>query len=349
MVDFKTNIEQVTYLNLADSKNNWYLDAERFDVNFPLVMTYVPNDFSPLIPYVNKKRLKAEARILELEQKGQRYGESFSFVNGVKVFKIIDGADSLGWNRLRNLSVQEYASILNDRLGEIYSVLNVSVNFFSMDKNLSVILVEGFVPNEIYSLSKCDPSKASILGGPYDSGIFIHLIKQPFPRYCSYIPEIYFMMCNWNRIGNSYYGTLAICAELDPEELRYRYTTAWNDNGFQFDASQLILTKDWDLIKKFLFFMIRNHQYEYCMIDYPYTRDYYFERKSKFPFLPDDLDVFGIGYGLPLDVRNGNMDTISNKRDTCISFYDRNEWLEEVRFRKKLEERLKNEFLKDSI
>ena len=42
-----TIIENVEYLDMMDSKNSWYFDAERFDVNFPLVRSY--NGESPLL------------------------------------------------------------------------------------------------------------------------------------------------------------------------------------------------------------------------------------------------------------------------------------------------------------
>lgn len=35
-----TIIENVEYLDMMDPKNSWYFDAERFDVNFPLVRSY---------------------------------------------------------------------------------------------------------------------------------------------------------------------------------------------------------------------------------------------------------------------------------------------------------------------
>jgi len=35
-----TIIENVEYLDMLDPKNSWYFDAEKFDVNFPLVRSY---------------------------------------------------------------------------------------------------------------------------------------------------------------------------------------------------------------------------------------------------------------------------------------------------------------------
>src|SRR5690554_4366961 len=35
-----TIIENVEYLDMDDPKNSWYFDAEKFDVNFPLVRSY---------------------------------------------------------------------------------------------------------------------------------------------------------------------------------------------------------------------------------------------------------------------------------------------------------------------
>jgi len=35
-----TIIENVEYLDMDDSKNSWYFDAEKFDINFPLVRSY---------------------------------------------------------------------------------------------------------------------------------------------------------------------------------------------------------------------------------------------------------------------------------------------------------------------
>lgn len=35
-----TVIENVEYLDMDDKNNSWYFDAERFDVNFPLVRSY---------------------------------------------------------------------------------------------------------------------------------------------------------------------------------------------------------------------------------------------------------------------------------------------------------------------
>jgi|SRR5690554_1052584 len=46
MVDLDNNnnnntiIENVEYLDMLDPKNSWYFDAERFDLNFPLVRSY---------------------------------------------------------------------------------------------------------------------------------------------------------------------------------------------------------------------------------------------------------------------------------------------------------------------
>ena len=47
-MEYKTKIEKIDYLDMGDLKNSWYLDATRFDSNFPLAMTYITSDFPPL-------------------------------------------------------------------------------------------------------------------------------------------------------------------------------------------------------------------------------------------------------------------------------------------------------------
>ena len=218
MINYNTNIERVEYLDMGDPKNSWYLNAERFDPNFPLAMTYVTSNFTYLISYLERNSSNVEAQKLE------------GFICDV-----------------------------NGTLNNMYSVLNLIVEYFRKNEKLSFILIEGSFPNPFFPLSTSNvyledyflpDSPLTYINGPYCYYNADSLIRTELPAYCCCIPNIYFMVRNWNKIGNSYYGTLLICAELEPEELRRKYFMSEQNLDHKFVMSQFTVTKDWDLTKK---------------------------------------------------------------------------------------------------
>ena len=300
MINYNTNIERVEYLDMGDPKNSWYLNAERFDPNFPLAMTYVTSNFTPLLAFMRNTGLIATCK------------ES------------------------------DFSIDINDKINGMYSVLNLSVELLRRKKNLSLLFVEGSCPNpfNVYnsislSLSLNKDKKSDYDSSFYNSFFSVNsIIKKDLPWYCFYIPQVYFMARNWNKIEDLYHGTLLICAELEPEELRYKYYVTQEFDEARFMTSQFIVTKDWDLVKKYLFFMIRNHQYENYYVDYPFLNLNGTEFPREWTFGDDHLDsvVSGGRYQPPYDVRNGNFNIMSR---TCFYFYDKKKWIGELDLRKK--------------
>ena len=89
----------------------------------------------------------------------------------------------------------------------------------------------------------------------------------------AYFMEHFLFVQNWN-LRNYLNDIIKVCG--------YYYSS---DGIF---TSQLILTKDWDLVKRYLFFMIRNHQYENFQVDYPDCIDDYLP--EGFPLNTSDFD-----------------------------------------------------------
>ena len=91
---------------------------------------------------------------------------------------------------------------------------------------------------------------------------------------------------------------------LTAEELKSKYFTS-PDSQFMpkrgFPYLQTIVTKDWDLIKRYMFFMIRNHQYQY--LNLMYFKDESVPSEDIMMFLTGEdtaEDLFG---SLPADAR----------------------------------------------
>ena len=296
-MEYKTKIENIDYLDMGDSKNSWYLDATRFDPNFPLAMTYITPDFVPLKKYVEEKKPTNVGAYLE--EKGL-------------VMKT------------HILAEKNYVLTLNGEWhSKVYSVLNSSVEFYRENKNLSMIFIEGSIPNPfIYGPDVVD----SIYSRLPDSWV----IEQYLAWYCAFIPNIHFMARNWNKINGVFYGTLLICSEMEPEKLFERYSKSkgyYESDGIF--TSQLIVTKDWDLVKRYLFFMIRNHQYENFQADYSHSLDDYLLKN--FPVDTSDFDpLCSTSINLPYDVRNGNFDLVGDSIFQRFRFYDRKEWRKEL-------------------
>src|SRR5690554_3162909 len=101
-------------------------------------------------------------------------------------------------------------------------------------------------------------------------------------------------------VGLRYVGSLASLSErLYLKDSRYC-------GGFSrptpYPHTQLIISKDWDLIKRYMFFMIRNHQYQY--LNLMYFKDESVPSEDIMMFLTGEdtaEDLFG---SLPADARS---------------------------------------------
>jgi|SRR5690554_276643 len=272
-----TKIEKFNYFGLNDTSKSWYFDAERFDPNFPLACSY----------------------------------------------KEDIGLEGLSRNML-----------------EVYNYFNIVSEYYRSQKDYCVIIVESKFPNE-YLDCRVD-GKGNLIDSELPESFKKHL-RDSFPDYdenepinpvsslevgslasnVEFFPDRKFKFRLCERIGDHYYLRFIFCAEHDSledfkskfffSELR-SYYPSWSLETTGFPYLQTITTQDWGLIKKYLFFMIRNHQYKYAELVY-YLKQlanggYYYPEYAD----DDTLDLF---CGLPEDLRKSSEKRISRGIASC--------------------------------
>jgi len=257
-----TKIEKFEYLDMDDPKNSWYFDAERFDVNFPLVCSYGSN--------------------------------------------------------------KELGSLL---LG-VYNYFNEVLENYRLKKDLCVLVVESKYPNEYES---CRVDDKGNLIKPEMPELFSNKMRAHFPDYDKdgfvdpmfsmgvdslaanilFFPGRKFKFTMCERIGPHYYLRFLVCVEhgfLEDFKSKFFHTKVGGpypmtgNRGFPY--LQTITTQDWDLLKRYFFFMIRNHQYKYADLTYYLTCSQY--RAGNYPdFMTDDVFEAKLS-NLPEDLRGSD-------------------------------------------
>ena len=257
MTNSNTIIENVEYFSMDDTKNSRYLDAEKFDPNFPLACSY------------------------------------------------------------KSYRVHE----------EIYNYFNVISEYYRVQKNICVLIIESKYPHELANNYFDDRKLIEYSVPPTDSefeiiereGRFDYFLNKEITVGRHFFPERKFMFSLTERINNVFYTRFLFCTKFDgsSEELKSKYFTSPESSSIPnrgFPYLQTIATQDWDLIKRYLFFMIRNHQYKYAELIYYLKQlangSYYY------PEYADD-DTFDLFCGLPEDLRRSSEKRVSRGIASC--------------------------------
>jgi len=217
-----TIIENVEYLDMSDLKNSWYFDAERFDVNFPLVRSY-------------------------------------------------NGADS---------------QLFKETFSEWYDYWNAVFSYYRNIPDMSGIC---YVVDTLDMVDEVDELCYVPLTSRIDEHLeyeFLFQTKQVLPNGKKIT---YFL------IGLEHLGSIVNLNE------KFYLKDGHYIGGFSrpplYPHTQLIISRDWDLLKRYFFFMIRNHQYKGSNFIYivdnedgPDARRHRFADLSDTPFtcLPKD-------------------------------------------------------------
>ncbi len=224
-----TIVENVEYLDMLDPKNSWYFDAEKFDVNFPLVYSYRGQD------------------------------EDVLFL--------------MGWNRYW-----------------------VHVFSYYQTQNMTAILLTR-------------PQNSFIDYSPYNGGKALFPAARVYfeESFCS--PEFAFYLRDLHNIDSTYHRFLFAARLEDFSEVKYRFFAqpplrSMNYFNDPFNArSQLIITKDWNLVHRYYNWVFRNHQYENSSFTY-----YLEDRGVKLPENQAFKNIYEMATSdcdyLPRDYRN---------------------------------------------
>jgi len=226
-----TIIENVEYLDMDDPKNSWYFDAERFDVNFPLVRSY----------------------------------------NG------------------------EPSYCHRDLFSEWYEYWDAVFSYYRNTSNISAICYVADTTNLDDPLERyyTDSSLRSRITDHFDYE-FLFQSKQALP--------------NGKKIT---YFLAGLKQESDLTGINERFYlkdgryTSGMFRAELYPHIQLIISRDWDLLKRYFFFMIRNHQYKNSKFIYNIKEDsgnvkwHHFSDLSdaQFRSLPKDYRFNWRGYG----------------------------------------------------
>ena len=196
-----TIIENVEYLDMDDSKNSWYFDAEKFDINFPLVRSY---------------RSQLDWSSERLFQEWYEYWDTvFSYYAAMPdTFGICFAMDIPS-----AFSTERGASDLSEAA---QSKLGVESNYL-----LNSRVIRAFADSKLFLYSK-----QSLGGGKRFS--YSLAIARDSTKLINLKERFY--------LSDFYYGSMGRLP-------LYPHT-------------QLIISRDWDLLKRYFFFMIRNHQYK---------------------------------------------------------------------------------------
>ena len=236
MNDVKTIIEQSISMDIDDPKNSWYLDAEKFDINFPYIYTYRHTFYG-----------------LRLEK--------FRLCR----FDIFDPE----YNQVR------FEAICLEKFKRQYDFFHSITAYFSLSQQHSAFIFESKSPNIL------NPSKDNlIIGGTFDENVN--------KSFSFYVTE------NMNGIEYFRYIIVAPIASLSEFKSRLfvsRYShpdTKFGSGNYYNDSNvipdivpflQIITTKDWDLVKRYLFFMVRNHQYKESSIGFSKLPELYINNR----------------------------------------------------------------------
>ena len=278
-----TIVEEPICLNIEDERNLWYFDAEKFSLDFPLVCSYLPDNSS--------------------------LNDNFEFQDLV-----------------------EYAygglTYLNAKFKENYSYLSLLIEHFRRNKNLSVFIIEVKCPDVFYpefleafifmSKNKKTGEKFEPSHGMWDNKVFYELINS-----ANNVPNRKITLCNLEKINDIFYLRLMVVAELDLDIIRsYFYSNKFlsmSENYGVFPIIQSIATKDWDLVKKYAFFMIRNHTYKKFYINFKIPAQQLNAINCP-AFLKHDFVNNGLSnnlfHNLPNDLRGGDLKCVKN----CVVF-----------------------------
>jgi len=224
-----TIIENVEYLDMLDPKNSWYFDAERFDVNFPLVYSYRSQD------------------------------EDVLFL--------------MGWSRY-------WAHVFS-----YYQMQNMTAVFLTRSQD-----------------SLIDYS-------PYGDGKYLFEAARVYLEESFLKPELLFYLRDLHVVDRAYHRFLFAADLEDFSVVRYRifadpllYNISYFNDPFN-ARSQLIITKDWNLVHRYFNWVFRNHQYENSRFLY-----YLEDRGVKLPENEGFKSIHDMGTSdcdyLPRDYRN---------------------------------------------
>jgi hypothetical protein len=253
-----TIIENIEYLDMDDPKNSWYFDAERFDVNFPLVRSY---------------RSKVKWASEELFQEWYEYWDAiFSYyANMPGTFGICFTLDTNPGARghvENNYFTHSEDSVYPESWFKISSRIDsafTDIKLFTYSKQRSS---NGKVNTYVLVIVK-------------DSGGLADLRKK---------------LCNSFFYSRGRMGFLS-----------------------SYLHSQLIISKDWDLLKRYFFFMIRNHQYKGSKFMYTVGKS-----KSENADILAFTDVReGVAFSeLPVDFRFGQTEYTNDSEDSMVESHE---------------------------
>ena len=242
-----------------------------------------------------------------------------TIIENIEYFNMDDPKNSWYFDAERfNSSFPLVCSYKSCRISEeIYNYFNVVSEYYKVQNNIYVLAVESKYPNGLTNFYVDGNKLVEYSVPPTDSEFEIiekDRVSDPF-RYDSDLsqgrylfPERKFMFSLREHINNIFYTRFLFCTKFDgsAEELKSKYFTFPDtqlipNRGFPY--LQTIATQDWDLIKRYLFFMIRNHQYEYADL-------VYFEDKNNLDpdyeepiFMSDSDTTEELFRTLPADVR----------------------------------------------
>jgi hypothetical protein len=200
---------------------------------------------------------------------------------------------------------------------EIYNYFNVVSEYYKVQKDVYALIVESRYPNGLANFYVDGDRLIEYSDPPTDSEFEIiekDRVSDPF-RYESdlsmgryFFPGRKLMFSLRERINNVFYTRFVFCTEFDGSagELKSKYFTSpatqlIPDRGFPY--LQTIATQDWDLVKRYFFFMIRNHQYEHAEIVY-FEDENNLDPDHENPIFISDVDTIEeLFRTLPSDIR----------------------------------------------
>ena len=273
-----TIVEKPLYLSLDDKQNSWYFDADAFSIDFPLVCSYLSLK-SPLAP------------------------SEFCPIT--------------------KLSPNERLEARNGSFLAVYDYMNIVTEYFRRSKDLTAFIYEIKWPNNYllelldYQIKALTAKENRGRGSPlWYLPSFVSDSSLPITSVGK-LPNRKFTIHNLEKINNVFYLRLMVVAELDLDEIRsYFYHNISGGFVETFPFIQTITTKDWDLVKKYMFFTVRNQTYRNFTIDFNIS--YKEVIPDKVPeYLNTEL-IEGVFEGVPNDVRNGDLKQV----DRFCVYYD---------------------------
>jgi len=201
---------------------------------------------------------------------------------------------------------------VNSDVGRMYDYLNAFSEYCRSIPDLGIFIVERKEPNVFVRNPITWPSDSRYAGQEVDPIVMTSGLVADFYQD---VRGRCFMFSVFDKFNGCYYYRFVMGARVSnlEKDLKSKYFSVGSSAevyslcNWGFPYLQTILTRDIDVLKRYFFFMVRNHTYGRARFSHTLDNDTYLLGKYPSLMSPDVLGEYLVGF--PADARGGNYDT----------------------------------------